>query len=98
QRMSLSLPSFLTATAPSYLYTLSLHDALPILSLRGVFNYFQPAGSRDLIYRVHVARLAVEMNWQNRFSPGREGSLDASGIDVISSPVGLDRHYRGSGV
>ena len=57
---------------------------------RGVLHYGQPMPARDVQDRVHIARVAVQVNGQDGLDRGigRRRSLDERRVDV--QRVGLD--------
>ena len=63
------------------------------MALRAVLHEPEAVFLHDPADLIHVAGLAEEMHGQNGPGSGRDGSLDAAGVDVVVF-VRLDKHGR----
>ena len=61
-----------------------------------VLDHHQVVSSRDVHDRVHVARTPVEMHRDDGPRAGRDGGLDALGIDEAGAAVAVGEHRYGS--
>src|SRR3989442_1182994 len=50
----------------------------------------------DLQNRIHVCRLAIEMDWHDRFGAWCDGGFDPGRVDVECPRVWLHRHWCGT--
>jgi hypothetical protein len=76
----------------------ALSVVLGSVRLRCVFDHYEIPPGGDLHDRVHIGRLAIEMNWHDRAGPRRDPGLDLADIHRAGVGIDIDENRGGTRV
>ncbi len=67
------------------------------MRLGRVFDHLQTVSRRQLVNRIHVSRLAIEVSWDDSFRSRSDRLLDLSRINIVGSLIRFDGYRLGAG-